>query len=162
MPKRYPVAVYVFVAQKRAEGHPWDKVAELVKQEFHLDRPPSRRQMAKWAAEKTPDMVIDDLGHRLPTYVPAWLNAQQDMIAKLFAEGMRGKDFGLLMAKWMLSEMRAVLGAERLRKAWAEFWNGSGMFIPQIPTTKVMGKKIVAAIVSIRMISLVRLLARES
>ena len=39
----------------------------------------------------------------------------------MFAEGMRGKDFGILMAKWMFSQMEAILGFQRLTTAWAEF-----------------------------------------
>lgn len=42
-------------------------------------------------------------------------------LVKLVAEGMRGKDFGIVMAKWMFSQMKAMLGPQRLTTAWAEF-----------------------------------------
>ena len=52
MPKTYPVEVRLFVVDKKREGHSWDRIAELVKQEFKIE-PPGRRQMSKWV--KTTD-----------------------------------------------------------------------------------------------------------
>lgn len=48
MPKKYPVEVRLFAVQKKQEGHSWDRVAEMVKQNFGLDPPPSCRQMIEW------------------------------------------------------------------------------------------------------------------
>jgi hypothetical protein len=122
MPKKYPVEVRLFAVQKKGEGHSWDKVAEMVRQNFSLDSAPSRRQMTKWVTKNSlPDVVMKEINHRLPRYAPEWLIAQQDVLAKVFAEGMRGKDFGILMAKWMFSQMKAMLGSQRLATAWAEF-----------------------------------------
>jgi len=122
MPKKYPVEVRLFAVQKKREGHSWDKVAEMVRQNFSLDPPPSRRQMTKWVTKNSlPDVVMREINHRLPKYAPVWLSTQQDVLAKVFAEGMRGKDFGILMAKWMFSQMKAILGPQRLTTAWAEF-----------------------------------------
>jgi len=122
MPKKYPVEVRLFAVQKKREGHSWDRVAEMVRQNFSLDSPPSRRQMTKWVTKNSlPDVVVREINHRLPTYAPAWMSTQQDVLSKVVAEGMRGKDFGILMAKWMFSQMQALLGAQRLTTAWAEF-----------------------------------------
>lgn len=122
MPKKYPVEVRVFAVQKKGEGYSWDKVAEMVRQHFSLDSAPSRRQMTKWVTRNSlPDVVMKEVNYRLPKYAPEWLSTQQDVLSKVVAEGMRGKDFGILMAKWMFSQMQALLGAQRLTTAWAEF-----------------------------------------
>ena len=122
MPKKYPVEVRLFAVQKKREGHSWDRVAEMVRQNFGLDSAPSRRQMTKWVAKNSlPDVVMKEINHRLPEYAPEWLSTQQDVLAKMIAEGMSGKDFGILTAKWMFSQMKAMLGPQRLTTAWAEF-----------------------------------------
>jgi hypothetical protein len=122
MPKKYPVEVRLFAVQKKREGHSWDRVAEMVRQNFGLDSAPSRRQMTKWIAKNSlPDVVMEEINHRLPKYAPGWLSTQKDILAGVIAEGMSGKDFGIVMAKWMFSQMEALLGPQRLRTAWAEF-----------------------------------------
>ena len=122
MPKKYQVEVRLFAVQKKREGHSWDRVAEMVKQNFGLDSAPSRRQMTKWIAKNSlPDVVMKEINHRLPEYAPEWLSTQKDVLAGVIAEGMSGKDFGILTAKWMFSQMEALLGHQRLRTAWAEF-----------------------------------------
>jgi len=122
MPKKYPVEVRLFAVQKKREGHSWDRVAEMVRQNFGLDSAPSRRQMTKWVSKNSlPDVLMKEINHRLPKYAPEWLSTQQDVLAKVFAEGMSGKDFGIVMAKWMFSQMKAILGPQRLTTAWAEF-----------------------------------------
>jgi len=122
MPKKYQVEVRLFAVQKKREGHSWDRVAEMVRQNFGLDSAPSRRQMTKWVTKNSlPDVVMKEINHRLPKYAPEWLSTQQAVLAGVIAEGMSGKDFGILTAKWMFSQMEALLGPQRLRTAWAEF-----------------------------------------
>lgn len=61
MPKTYQMNVRLFAVNKRVEGYAWDEIAELVKQEFDLASPPSRRQMTKWVDQHTlPRRVIAD------------------------------------------------------------------------------------------------------
>ena len=68
MPKKYPVEVRLFAVQKKAEGHSWDRVAEMVRENFGLNPPPSRRQMTKWVTKKPLlDVEIKEIEHRLPT-----------------------------------------------------------------------------------------------
>ena len=122
MPKKYPVDVRLFAVQKKREGHSWDRVAELVRQNFGLDSAPSRRQMTKWVTKNSlPEVLMEEIGRELPKYAPEWLSTQQGVLAKVIAEGMSGKDFGILTAKWMFSQMKAMLGPQRLTIAWAEF-----------------------------------------
>jgi len=122
MPKKYPVEVRLFAVQKKREGHSWDRVAEMVRQNFGLDSAPSRRQMTKWVTKNSlPDVIMKEINHRLPKYAPEWLSTRKDVLARVIAEGMSGKDFGILTAKWMFSQMEALLGPQRLRTAWAEF-----------------------------------------
>ena len=122
MPKKYQVEVRLFAVQKKREGHSWDRVAEMVRQNFTLDSAPSRRQMTKWVAKNSlSDVLMKEIGHGLPKYAPEWLSTQQDVLSKVIAEGWAGKDFGILMAKWMLGQMKEVLGYDRVQAAWAEF-----------------------------------------
>ena len=122
MPKMYPAEVRLFTVQKKREGHSWDRIAEMVRQNFGLDSAPSRRQMTKWITKNSlSDVVMKEISREIPKYAPEWMNTQQDVLAKVFAEGMRGKDFGIVMAKWMFSQMKAMLGPQRLRTAWTEF-----------------------------------------
>jgi hypothetical protein len=126
MPKTYPVEVRLFALQKKKEGHTWDKVAEMVKQNFGLDPPPSKRQMTKWSGGASmPKAAIAELNHRLPKYAPEWLSVHQDelmrMFAEVLAEAVRGRDFRVPMAKSFLWLTKEILGSEPLRVAWAEF-----------------------------------------
>ncbi len=122
MPKKYPVEVRLFAVQKKREGHSWDRVAEMVRQNFTLDSAPSRRQMTKWVTKNSlPDAVMKEINHRLPKYAPEWLSTRKHVLAGMIAEGMSGKDFGIVMAKWMFSQMKEEFGPQRLRTAWAEF-----------------------------------------
>ena len=126
MPKKYPVEVRLFALQKKKEGHTWNRVAEIVKQNFGLDPPPSERQMAKWLARSSaPKDVMEELNRRLPKYAPEWLSAHQDELIKMFAEilaeGVRGRDIRVLMAKPFLRLAEGIFGSEPLRIAWTEF-----------------------------------------
>ncbi len=122
MPKNYPVEVRVFAVQKKKEGHTWERVAEMVRQNFGLDPVPSRRQMTKWMANTSvPDIVLERVGRGLADYTTQMMTGQRDVMAKIVADGMSGKDFNVLIMKWMLSQMKATFGAQRLTTAWAEF-----------------------------------------
>jgi len=121
MPKKYPVEVRLFAVQKKRDGHSWDRVVEMLRQEFDLDPPPSRRQMTKWAKSSLPDMVMTEINHRLPEYASEWLSTHRDTLLPLLAEVLRGKDFRILLAKMMFSQMKALFGAQWVETAWAEF-----------------------------------------
>ena len=122
MPRKYSVEVRLFAVQRRMEGHSWDRIAEMLKQNFNLVSAPSRRQMTKWVTTNSlPDVVMREIKYRLPEYAPEWLGTQQDALAKVLADTMRGKDWGTLMAKWMFSQMKVALSYERLTTAWDEF-----------------------------------------
>jgi hypothetical protein len=125
MPKKYPLEVRLFAVQKRAQGHPWDRVAEMVQQEFSIDPPPSRRQMAKWAGKIASDslshLAMRKIHQDLPQFEAEWLDRQQGPLLSVIAEGLRGKDIGVVMAKWLFSEVEKVLGSERFRIAMGEF-----------------------------------------
>ena len=123
MPKKYPVEVRLFAIQKKSEGHTWERVAEMVRQNFGLDSVPSRRQMTKWVANKmsVSDIVLDRVGRGLPNYTTQFLTGQQDAMTRIVTDAMSGKDFGILIMKWMLSQMKATFGAQRLAAAWTEF-----------------------------------------
>ena len=121
MPKNYPVEVRVFAVQKKKEGHTWERVAEMVRQNFGLDSVPSRRKMTKWMAKTSvSDLVLARVGRDLPNYATQMLTQQHDAMAKIVADVMSGKDFGIVIMKWMLSQMKANFGAQRLTAALAE------------------------------------------
>ena len=123
MPKKYPVEVRLFAVQKKAEGHSWDRVAEMVMQNFGFDRPPSRRQMTKWVktGDAIPNLMLEQIKSRLPAFAPGWLSTQQELMGKLYTEWMMGKDPNLVLAKAFLSQLRGFIGPEKLRMALDEF-----------------------------------------
>lgn len=122
MPKEYASQVKLFALQKKREGHTWEEVRELIKQKFALNLVPSRRQMTKWVSNTSvPGLVIDRVGRGLPDYITQMLSQQQDAFAKIITEAMGGKDFNVLILKWMLSQMEGEFGTEKLRAAWTEF-----------------------------------------
>ncbi|MFC1911029.1 hypothetical protein ACFLXC_07155, partial [Chloroflexota bacterium] len=47
MPKVYPFEVRLFAVEKKRQGHSWDKIAELIREEFKIQSP-NRRQMSVW------------------------------------------------------------------------------------------------------------------
>jgi hypothetical protein len=49
------------------------------------------------------------------------LSQQQDAFVKIMNEAMGGKDFNVLILKWMLSQMKDEFGIEKLKAAWTEF-----------------------------------------
>ncbi len=121
MPRKYPVEVRLFAVQKKKEGHTWERVAEMVRQNFGLDSVPSRRQMTKWVAKTSvSDIVLERVGRGLPNYATQMLTGQHDAMAKIVVDVMSGKDFGIVIMKWMLSQMKVTFGAQRLTAALAE------------------------------------------
>ncbi len=122
MPKEYASEVKLFALQKKREGHTWEEVRDLIKQKFALDSVPSRRQMTKWVSNiSVPGLVIDRVGRGLPDYITQMLSQQQDAFVKIMNEAMGGKDFNVLILKWMLSQMKDEFGIEKLKAAWTEF-----------------------------------------
>jgi hypothetical protein len=125
MPRLYPLEVRVFAAQRRTEGHSWDRVAELVQQRFGLDRPPSRRQMSKWAKEITPSTLaghtVREMQRRLPAAASSFLSNSSSIIERVMAAGLAGEDVGKMLVKWMLEEAKTIVGPQRFEEALAEF-----------------------------------------
>lgn len=125
MPKKYPVEVRLFAVQKKAEGHSWDRVAEMVGQDFGLDPPPSRRQMTKWAGKGASDslahLAMKKVEQDLPKFGAEWLDKQREPLLSMIVEVFRGKDFRMLMAKWFFSQLESLLGTDCFRMAVDEF-----------------------------------------
>ncbi len=122
MPKNYPIEIRMFAVQNKKEGCTWERVAEMVRQNFGPDAVPSRRQMTKWMTDKSlSDFVLARVGRELPKDAAQMFIGQRNTMAKIFAEMMTGKDSRILIMKWMFLQMKAEFGAERLAAAWAEF-----------------------------------------
>lgn len=122
MPKKYPIDVRLFVVQTRAQGHSWDRVAEMVKQKFGLARSPSRRQMTKWIVKgSVPGDALREIERRLPAFAPEWISTQRDSVTKAISESIAGKQPLVVWAKWVFSQFKPVFGFEVMKTAWAEF-----------------------------------------
>ena len=122
MPKNYPIEIRMFAVQRKKEGYTWERVAEMVRQNFGPDSVPSRRQMTKWMANTSvSDFVLARVGRELPKDAAQMFIGQRNTMAKIFAEMMTGKDSRILIMKWMFSQMKAEFGTQRLTDAWAEF-----------------------------------------
>ena len=122
MPKKFPVEVHWYAIQKKLEGHSWDKVAEMVKQEFALDPPPSRRQMAKWLATGTqPEVMAEQIKQAMHSPAKMAKLLESVPLVQLITEELTGKDFGVITAKYYLSQLEELVDFQVLKKAWAEF-----------------------------------------
>ena len=64
MPKMYPLEVRLFAVEKKRMGHSWDRVAELISQEFKI-KPPSRRQMGIWLKGTHPDDSVGQIREKM-------------------------------------------------------------------------------------------------
>lgn len=68
-----------------------------------------------------PGLVIDRVGRGLPDYITQMLSQQKDAFENIVSEAMGGKNFNVLILKWMLSQMKDEFGLEKLKAAWTEF-----------------------------------------
>ena len=117
MPRMFPVEVRLFVVEKKKGGHSWDRVAELVQQEFKI-RPPSRRQMVKWL--KTTDRPAID--HALEQKAKQELEtrkgqaiamAMDDLLPRLWKVRDAGEDIEYHGWSWFFGIQENVLGSKK-------------------------------------------------
>lgn len=125
MPKTYPLEVRIYAAQRRREKRSWEEVADLVKQTFHLDRAPTRRQMSKWEDEITPNalaqLAVSSVQEKMAAQAPGFVEQHGDFLESVVKAGLRGEDFGKSMVKWMLGQAEGMVGKERVVQAVKEY-----------------------------------------
>ena|ERR1035437_2590186 len=122
MPRQYSGQVKLFALEKRREGCTWEEVRKLLRERFDLKWIPSRRVMTKWmTGTSVPDQLIENVGHGLPEYVGEMLGQHKDALTRIVTESMTGKDFNILVLKWMFSQMAGYYSVEKLKAAWQEF-----------------------------------------
>jgi hypothetical protein len=117
MPKMFPVEVRLFVVDKKKEGHSWERVTELLQQQFNID-PPSRRQMVKWL--KTTDRPA--INHVLDQKVKKELEtkkgkaiavAMEDLLPRLWKARDMGEDVEYRGWSWFFGIQENVLGSKK-------------------------------------------------
>ena len=117
MPRMFPVEVRLFVVEKKKEGHSWDRVTELVRQQFKID-PPSRRQMVKWL--KTTDRPA--VNHALEQKAKKELDAKKgqaiamamdDLLPRLWKARDAGEDIEYRGWSWFFGIQENVLGSKQ-------------------------------------------------
>ena len=116
MPKSFPVEVRLFVVDKKREGHSWDRVAELVKQEFKIE-PPGRRQMGKWLTttdRSTINHAIEQTANKeLETKKgQAIAMAMDDLLPRLWKARDAGEDIEYRGWSWFFDFQENVLGSK--------------------------------------------------
>jgi len=147
MPKMYPLEVRLFAIQKREQGHSWNRVAELIREEFKI-QPPARRQMGKWMKDLS---ARDELKQALSeeatkkadaAKVEALAQVTNGLLPRLWMAKDAGEDIEYSGWKWFFSIQESVLGSVKFRrfiKQYLEEQKGSS----ELPTASIhdMGGK---------------------
>lgn len=126
MPKTYSVEVRVFALRQRAEGHPWERVRELVRTQFGIDPPPSRRQMEKWAKDtdrrSLARVALRELRRGLPKVEEEIVErAGHSLIPKVLVADLMGDDVGKVIGVWLVGLMEDILGTDRFKQVLEEY-----------------------------------------
>ena len=138
MPRMFPVEIRLFVVEKRKKGHSWDRVAELVQQEFKI-APPSRRQMVKWL--KTTDRPA--INHALEQKAKQELEtrkgqaiavAMDDLLPRLWKARDAGEDIEYRGWSWFFGIQENVLGSKKFWQ-FLERYKNERQGQPEYPPT---------------------------
>ena len=117
MPRTYPVEVRLFVVNKKREGHSWDRVAELVKQEFNIESP-GRRQMSKWVKTIDRSTINQALEQTATKELEAKKGqaiamAMDDLLPRLWKARDAGEDIEYRGWSWFFGIQENVLGSKK-------------------------------------------------
>lgn len=126
MPKTYSVEVRLFALRQRAEGHPWERVRELVRAQFGIDPPPSRRQMEKWTKDtdrrSLARVTLRELRRGLPHAEEEIVaRAGDGLVLKLLAADLAGHDVPVVIGVWLVGLMEDILGTDRFKQVLEEY-----------------------------------------
>ena len=116
MPKKYAIEVRLFAVQRKAEGHSWDRVAEMVMQNFSLDQPPSRRQMTKWVKDLDREAINRALMEKAKkiaetTKGPVLTRVAEGLLPSLWQAMDAGEHIEYPGWRWFFSVVEATLGS---------------------------------------------------
>ncbi len=122
MPKIYPLEVKLFTVEKRKAGHSWDRVSELVSEEFKIQRP-SRRQMSKWQKELSiteglKQAFSEDARKKAEVAKGETLRQVIDGLIPtlLAAKEYSGEEFEYSGWRWFFQAVEEVLGRTKLEQ----------------------------------------------
>lgn len=117
MPRKYPVEVRVFAVQKKKQGHSWDKVRELMRQEFKIE-PPTARQMGKWLKTTTADSIAHLVAKEIiRKQAPGVQKFRKDLreseaFEDLIVSHIMGGDLNALMMSYSMKILEDTMGTE--------------------------------------------------
>ncbi len=115
MPKVYPLEVRLFAVEKKRQGHSWDKVADLIREEFKI-QPPSRRQMGLWLkglslTESTQQPFLEDAKKKAEhAKVQALDQTVHGLLPCLLAARDAGEDIEYSGWRWFFQVLERALG----------------------------------------------------
>jgi len=129
MPKIYPLEVKLFAVEKRRAGHSWDRVSELVSEEFKIQRP-SRRQMSKWQKELSiteglKQVFSEDVRKKAEVAKGETLRQVIDGLIPtlLAAREYTGEEFEYSGWRWFFQAVEGVLGRAKLKRFLDRYFN---------------------------------------
>ncbi len=122
MPKIYPLEVRLFAVERKKQGHSWDRVAELIRQEFKI-QPPNRRQMGKWlkdlSVEENLKQAFSEEAKKKAEVAKGQALRQviDGLIPTLLAaKGYTGEEFEYSGWKWFFQAVEEVLGRDKFER----------------------------------------------
>jgi len=122
MPKVYPLEVRLFAVEKKRMGHSWDRVAELISQEFKI-KPPNRRQMAVWLKDLTMteglrEAFAEDAKKKIEIAKgQALTRVVEGLIPTLLAaREYSGEEFEYSGWRWFFQAVEGVLGRDKFER----------------------------------------------
>jgi len=122
VPKTYPLEIRISVVQGRKEGHSWKEVKELIRQRFGPGKVPGQRQMSKWMKSSDPEslsrLATEELKRRAE--LEAFKDVS-DLMPNVFWAFLKGADVGIMLAKWLLTQLESTLGSERFQQVVREY-----------------------------------------
>jgi hypothetical protein len=122
MPKAYPLEVRLFAVEKKRMGYSWDRVAELVSQEFKI-KPPNRRQMAVWLKDLTTregirNAFAEDARKKIEIAKAQTLTrVVEGLIPTLLAaKEYSGEEFEYSGWRWFFQAVESMLGRDKFQR----------------------------------------------
>ena len=128
MPRVYPLEVRLFAVKKKKLGHSWDRVAELIREEFKIE-PPNRRQMGVWLknlslTEGVERALVEDAGKKAEIAKAQALTRVVDGLIPtlLAARDYSGEEFEYSGWRWFFQAVEEVLGRDKFERFTSRYF----------------------------------------
>ena len=128
MPRVYPLEVRLFAVEKKKMGYTWDRVADLIREEFKIE-PPNRRQMGVWlkklsSGEGLERAFIEDAAKKAEVAKgQALTRVVEGLIPTLLAaRDYSGEEFEYSGWRWFFQAVEEVLGRDKFERFTSRYF----------------------------------------